>query len=309
MENSDKYVYVIYGITAGFAAYSIISTAWISYYSLSLKSHNTLLMMISRNILIANAIHVVSYVMNWVKWENNSPNLLYNYEIICRIQGFFMSFSSISQGLWIIFYIFIHLIIIVTGLAKKDVRKIKSYIFYTIGYILPIILCIFFFFNNSFGPNDIYCYFSRERKTETAVKQGQDITFLLRWIIIILIIVFATIYIYFISCKKESLKEHKFNKNLTWRLLSYPVIQLFGTLYPTLYRYFGLSKSYTNAYIIVLLGATQGILFPFCFFITSTGFFSACLTFAKDISAVDTLDSGNESETVSSNDLNFSITI
>ena len=309
MENSDKYVYVIYGITAGFAAYSIISTAWISYYSLSLKSHNTLLMMISRNILIANAIHVVSYVMNWVKWENNSPNLLYNYEIICRIQGFFMSFSSISQGLWIIFYIFIHLIIIVTGLAKKDVRKIKSYIFYTIGYILPIILCIFFFFNNSFGPNDIYCYFSRERSMETSVKQGQDITFLLRWIIIILIIVFATIYIYFISCKKESLKEHKFNKNLTWRLLSYPVIQLFGTLYPTLYRYFGLSKSYTNAYIIVLLGATQGILFPFCFFITSTGFFSACLTFAKDISAVDTLDSGNESETVSSNDLNFSITI
>ncbi len=108
MENSDKYVYVIYGITAGFAAYSIISTAWISYYSLSLKSHNTLLMMISRNILIANAIHVVSYVMNWVKWENNSPNLLYNYEIICRIQGFFMSFHQLVKvcGLFFI-YLFI----------------------------------------------------------------------------------------------------------------------------------------------------------------------------------------------------------
>ena len=308
MSKSDEYVYVIYGIVSGFALYSIISTVWISYYSLTLKSHNTILMMISRNILIANAIHVVSYIMNWVKWEESKPHLLFDSNSICYIQGFFMSFSSISQGLWIIFYEIMHLLIIVTGLAKKDLRKVKAYIFYTIGYILPIILCIYFLFMNSYGPNDIYCYFSKERKTQPEVKRGQNITFLLRWIIIILIILFSIIYMYFIICKKESLKETKFNKNLTWRLLSYPIIQLFGTLYPTLYRYFNLKNSFKNAYIIVLLGAAQGILFPFCFFMTSTGFFTSCLTFAKDISAIDTLDNRNESETSSSNDLNFSIT-
>ena len=41
---------------------------------------------------------------------------------------------------------------------------------------------------------------------------------------------------------------------------------------------------------IVLLGVTQGILFPFCFFITSEGFFSACIKCKKDTSDIDTLD-------------------
>ena len=308
MENSDENIYVIYCITAGLALYSIISTIWISYYSLSLKSHNTILMMISRNILIANAIHVVSYIMNWVKWENDKPKLLINNNNMCRIQGFFMSFSSISQGMWIIFYEFIHIFVILSGLAKRDFRRIKPYIYYTIGYILPIILCIYFFFNDCFGPNDIYCYFDKKRKTDEAVANGQNITFFLRWIIIIIIILFSLVYIYFISCKKDSLKDHKYNKNLTWRLLLYPFIQLFGTLYPTLYRYFGLKQSFINAYVIVLLGGTQGILFPVCFFMTSTGFFSACIILAKDISAIDTLDNSKESETASSNNLNFSIT-
>ena len=83
---------------------------------------------------------------------------------------------------------------------------------------------------------------------------------------------------------------------------------LIFSLYPTLYRYFGLKQSFINAYVIVLLGGTQGILFPVCFFMTSTGFFSACIILAKDISAIDTLDNSKESETASSNNLNFSIT-
>ena len=293
-DNSNHGVlYFIYGIVVVFAFYSIISTIWIIYYSSTLKSHNTILMMISRNILVANAIHVISYILNWVEWNDKESSLLFNSDSLCQFQSFLMSSSSISQGLWIIFYELIHTLSIISNLRRKGTRRIKSSVLYIIGYFLPALLCFFFLFQQEkvYGPNDIYCYFDKLKSTEGSVtKRCQNIIFILRWIIIIIIAIFSILYVVFICMKKISLQQYKFNKNLTWRLLSYPLIQLYGTLYPTLYRYFGISVSFGNSYLIVLLGGSQGILFPFCFFITSEGFFSACIKCKKDTSDIDTLD-------------------
>lgn len=131
------------------------------------------------SILIINFIHTLSYIFNWITNLDNSyefENDGKKYKIggllignalhysICKLQGFLIIFSSLSQDISInIFFYIVN--------REKIPNKRKIIIMCLgLGYIFPFLLGIIYASIGGIGINDRYCYikkFAFDEKNET----------------------------------------------------------------------------------------------------------------------------------------------
>jgi hypothetical protein len=125
------------------------------------------------NILIINFIHTLTYILNWVTnidnaYEFTDKNNNNTYKVgglligspknnmsVCRIQGFLLVYSSLSQDISIIIFFYI---INKTSIPSKFNILIKLIIF---AHFLPFLLGVIYSLIGGIGLNDRYCYIKK----------------------------------------------------------------------------------------------------------------------------------------------------
>ena len=135
------------------------------------KNINPVAFQLISNILVINFIHSFSFMINWVTNLDNA--FILNDEdtsykigalligcpkgniLVCKIQGFMIVFSSLSQDIFINIFFYI--------INKENIPRKKIIILLCIiaGYICPFVFSIIYASIGGLGLNDRYCYIKK----------------------------------------------------------------------------------------------------------------------------------------------------
>lgn len=264
MNNDIESLPVLYIIILSFAGLSLILTLSLLLFSFCAKIRTTNAFIVVMNIIISNLIHVISYTLNWVKDEK-----IIFPQIFCTLQSIFMVWSSMSQELWITFYVFIAYLNLLKGKSLEN-KKIIDFILYAFFcYLIPLAIALAFHFTHFFGKNRLYCWIDISNKNHFIA----EITFYgIRYINFIINLIFTIIIIKYVLANNgddPSLKEKG------KQFIVYPIIQVLGMILPFLNRILQVCGVETE--VLEVPGAIsvmlQGILFPICFGWTSHAFY------------------------------------
>ena len=206
------------------------------------------------NIIIANLIHIFSYIFNWVL-DNGD---LLTGEGMCQVQAIFMIWSSMSQELWISVFVCVVYLMLSKGIILEKKKLFHFVIYYLLCVLLPLIISLVFYFCGILGKNSHYCW--------VEINQGiapQIIIYGMRYINFIFNVVF-TIFILKYLC---SLGSSPILLEKGRQFISYPIIQILGMILPSLNRFQPLVKAIGDVLTIPALISVglQGVLFPICF--------------------------------------------
>ena len=250
-------------------------------------------LILTGNILIMNFIHTFTYSFEWILKEederhekalyitengtvlNDIPNLNdYKYYEIggllvgnpynmnaCKLQGFFLVFSALSQD------ILINIFFTIINLANIPSKKCIRLIVLILGYGFPFLTAIVYFIVDGYGINDKFCYikkfdFSKEEKIYTYNK-------ILFRVLIYLTYSFRTInlFIGIYSLVKIILyvRKNKLSNTYIFKSSSILIVQVITILVGLIYRFSGasnesFSRKFTN--IFLCINTLDGILFP-----------------------------------------------
>ena len=205
-------------------------------------------------IIIANLIHIFSYIFNWVL----DNGYLLTGEGMCQVQAIFMIWSSMSQELWISVFVCVVYLMLSKGIILEKKKLFHFVIYYLLCVLLPLIISLVFYFCGILGKNSHYCW--------VEINQGiapQIIIYGMRYINFIFNVVF-TIFILKYLC---SLGSSPILLEKGRQFISYPIIQILGMILPSLNRFQPLVKAIGDVLTIPALISVglQGVLFPICF--------------------------------------------
>ena len=206
------------------------------------------------NIIIANLIHIFSYIFNWVL-DNGD---LLTGEGMCQVQAIFMIWSSMSQELWISVFVCVVYLMLSKGIILEKKKLFHFVIYYLLCVLLPLIISLVFYFCGILGKNSHYCW--------VEINKGiapQIIIYGMRYINFIFNVVF-TIFILKYLC---SLGSSPILLEKGRQFISYPIIQILGMILPSLNRFQPLIEAIGDVLTIPALISVglQGVLFPICF--------------------------------------------
>ena len=141
-------------------------------HSKRIHNKNSFSFILIINILIANFIHTFSFLLNWMKfikndyWEFNDNSKLYrvggllignplNKMETCKIQGFLMIYSSLSQDLLINIFFYI--------IDRGEIpEKFKFQIILIIfSFFIPLLFSFIYLITNNIGINERYCHIKK----------------------------------------------------------------------------------------------------------------------------------------------------
>ena len=267
-------------------------------------------LILTRNILFINFLHIFSYLYEWVLQNVDDESSLYinkddgaiatkekgddkNYFQIggllvgnmynmegCKAQGFFLVFTSLSQDI---------LILILFYMINKSSRlsKAKTYIFLFFGYLCSFIISIIYLSVDGFGLNDKYCFikkfvFEEKKEGEQVIKtyRMNSSNFILMviiyYVIRLIIIIISSCLLYKIV---KYIRKNDYGKGYLIRLASFLLIQIFKIAFGIMYRVGGMinekfSRDFVNIFLIV--NTLDALVFPLVSYFSNNMYLNLC---------------------------------
>ena len=255
-------------------------------------------LILTGNILLINFIHTFAYSFEWILKEDDDEEIkaLYiskdglvlnqnenlknytSYQIggllvgnpdnmnACKLQGFFLVFSALSQDILInIFFTIINL----ANIPSKICVRLTVLI---LGYGFPFLTAIIYLLIDGFGINDKFCYikkFKFEKEKEIKDKVIYEFNNTQFKALVYLTYSFRTINliigIYSIIKIISYVRKNKLRNVYIFKSSSILIIQITTILVGIIYRFSGathesFSKKFTNVFICI--NTLDGILFP-----------------------------------------------
>ena len=260
-------------------------------------------LILTRNILFINFLHIFSYLYEWVlqnvdgesslfinkdnnkdfgtKADNNDKDhfqigglLVGNMKEMeaCKAQGFFLVFTSLSQDI---------LIIILFYMINKSSRlsKSKTYIFLFVGYLCSFIISIIFLAVDEIGLNDKYCFIKKFifEGSKTYQMNGKfNLMIIIYYVIRLIFIIISSCILYKIT---KYLRKNEYGKGYLIRLSSFLIIQIFTIFFGIIYRFGGIinekfSRDFVDIFLIV--NTLDGIIFPLVSYFSNNMYLNLC---------------------------------
>ena len=238
------------------------------------KKQNSIALVLTGNILLINFIHTFTYILNWVtnldnpyKMEYNNKNYkvggllignpTHNY-FVCKLQGFMLLYSSLSQDISIIIFFY--------SINMSTVpSKLKIYtILLGIGHFLPFFYSTICAIIDGIGLNDRYCYIKKFEFTNPSYK-------IYKYFSCLIIITYSmrainlSISVYLLIKINKYVKKHKFRNLYIFKTYFLLILQVITTSIGFIYRISHLiandnNKGFSNAFLCI--NTIDGILFP-----------------------------------------------
>ena len=260
-------------------------------------------LILTRNILFINFLHIFSYLYEWVlqnvdgesslfinkdnnkdfgtKADNNDKDhfqigglLVGNMNEMeaCKTQGFFLVFTSLSQDI---------LIIILFYMINKSSRlsKTKTYIFVFVGYLCSFIISIIFLAVDEIGLNDKYCFIKKFifEGSKTYQMNGKfNLMIIIYYVIRLIFIIISSCILYKIT---KYLRKNEYGKGYLIRLSSFLIIQIFTIFFGIIYRFGGIinekfSRDFVDIFLVV--NSLDGIIFPLVSYFSNNMYLNLC---------------------------------
>jgi len=260
-------------------------------------------LILTRNILFINFLHIFSYLYEWVLQNVDGESSLFinidngkngtkadnddkdHFQIggllvgnmnkmeACKAQGFFLVFTSLSQDI---------LIVTLFYMINKSSRlsKAKTYIFLFIGYLCSFIISIIYLAVDGIGLNDKYCFIKKFIFDKIAKTYEMNKKFKL---MVIIFYVIRLIFIIISSCLfykiANYIRKNKIKKGYLISISSFLMVQIFTFFFGIIYRIGGIinekfSRDYVNIFLIV--NSLDVLIFPLVSFFTSNIYRNLC---------------------------------
>jgi hypothetical protein len=265
------------------------------YFSLKKKETKTKLPLaqwIMLSVLLMNFIHTFTYFFQWViKKEVDTVDVSLSEDsndfvtvgalltgnpshiFGCKLQGFLLIFSSISQDFLInIFFYLVN--------TKEFVEKNVKYAIYILGLLFPFLFTLFLEIVGAIGINDEFCYVKKfdfeiiTNNIEKYVKYRYFSGFQIYVMIVYFIrIINFCVTCYFLKTILNYVTKENMPKYYIFKSIIIPIIQLFTIGIGVLYRFLNIvshefSVNMAGPYLI--LNTSDGVLFPIGFIIQNS---------------------------------------
>ena len=232
------------------------------------------------SVLLMNFIHTFTYFFEWVikkDVETEKVNIK-GYEVkvgglltgnpknisACKIQGFLLIFSSISQDFLInIFFYLVN--------SSKFNEFYSELAIVILGLVFPFIFTLILELAGAIGLNDQFCYVKKfDYIIENNSVRYEYFEGFQAWVIIVYSIrilnFIATVY--FLTKILSYVKKENQPRLYIFKSIFIPIIQLFTIGIGVLYRFINLISSKASAHLsgtYLILNTVDGVLFPIGF--------------------------------------------
>ena len=262
--NSSAFTDPLYIIILIIGIIAFIFGGIIIILSLFIKNKLSYSFSLILNLLFMSSLHSLSYTFNWVYTDNGTFKACFG-RAMCIIQSSTLIFSSLSEELWLT---------IITFTTHKLIASPKNnnssslscqtlIIFLLICYFFPLAVTVFYLSLGYLGENHLNCWLLSLSRDENYYIKGL-VLYLHKWINLILVIIFSLKTIkYFNSFSKNEIKEQG-TQTPFLRILIFPLIQIIGTIIPTIYTIligFNIDADFF-AIPTLICGSVPGLLFP-----------------------------------------------
>jgi hypothetical protein len=262
---------------------------------LSLKKKETQLPLaqwVMLSVLLMNFIHTFTYFFQWViKKEVDTVDVNLSEEgndsvtvgalltgnpshiFSCKLQGFLLIFSSISQDFLInIFFYLVN--------TKDFIEKNVKYSIYILGLLFPFLFTLFLEIVGAIGINDEFCYVKKfgfeiiKNNIEEYVKYRYFSGFQIYVMIVYFIrIINFCVTCYFLKTILNYVTKENMPKYYIFKSIIIPIIQLFTIGIGVLYRFLNIAShefSVNMAGPYLILNTSDGVLFPIGYIIQNS---------------------------------------
>ena len=259
-------------------------------------------LLLTGNILIMNFIHTFSYSFEWILKEKDNQHIktLYilengqyfngeNFRLLnstkyyeiggllignkehlgaCKTQGFFLTFSAMSQDILINIFFFI------INQTKIPSKRIIIIILISLGYCFPLLISFIYLCIQGLGINDKYCYIAKfdvEPNEEYPYKFKKSFPFLVFFIYGIRTINLG-ISVYLLYKIIKYVRENHLEKNYIFKSSAILITQVMIISIGLIYR---LSSSINEKFsrtfssIFLCINTLDGVLFPLSYSLTN----------------------------------------
>ena len=231
---------------------------------------------ITASILVVNFINIFAYIFEWVicKTKKNEEQFYIGLlignsesEYTCKLQSFFILFSSMSQD-----YLMILLFYIVNQRKVIKVMIIDLLIFVCI--LVPIIIGVAFLLLDAFGVNEDFCYLKKYEKDNEIDTYKINKSFVgLQVIVYGIRAINFSVTIYFLINIIKYIKKEKKSISYIFKQLFIFFIQLFKLFIILIYRIPAIIPDVeyhaTVRKVYYILSTVDGVLMPLAYIISN----------------------------------------
>jgi len=243
-----------------------------------IRKKNSFSFILIINLLTENFLHTFSFLLNWMRFvkedffefgENNKSyhigGLLIgnpsNGMAMCKIQGFLMIYSALSQDFLINIFFYI---INSEKIPKKFGLKMMLIIF---SFLIPLIFSFIYFITDNIGINERYCHIKKFYFDNSDNAYHFNNNFVILIVILYLFrginLVISCIFLYKII---KYIKQDDFNKIYIIRIVIILVTQILSITLEIINTICEQSVGYNSKYIIsdifLCINTLDGIIFP-----------------------------------------------
>ena len=268
---SNEPIYIVLIIIA---ILSTIGFAVLTILAILKRNHNNKdLFIFSNNFLIVNLIYSLASILNFSFEYNNKNYIYYNSNFLCMSQAFLLLFCSFSRDLWILFITIIKYITIVGQKNIFDNYRFYFFPFCVIGYGVPLLGMLFFYFQGKIGVAELDCWFIKIDKDDHSSKWYGTAFYIAKNIILAAVLILCIIIIRYLSktLKLSSRENKKEAFKFGAKTLAFPLIQILFAIVPLIYMILldFVTKSEILGILTLILASAHGVIFPLIYLFTS----------------------------------------
>ena len=233
-----------------------------------IRKKNSFSFILIINLLTENFLHTFSFLLNWIIKGDNSYHIggllignPSNNMAMCKIQGFLMIYSALSQDFLINIFFYI---INSEKIPKKFGLKMMLIIF---SFLIPLIFSFIYFITDNIGINERYCHIKKFYFDNSDNSYHFNNNFVILIVILYLFrginLVISCIFLYKII---KYIKQDDFNKIYIIRIVIILVTQILSITLEIINTICEQSVGYNSKYIIsdifLCINTLDGIIFP-----------------------------------------------
>lgn len=237
---------------------SIIITRSI-FMKKKLSSTSTMIL----HLILISVFHTISYCLNWVYNDNYIPRF---GETLCNIQAYFMIVTTLSQEIWLTVITIATYNMFINDKENTTTMSWRKLTFYIIlCYLFPLIWTSIYAGKGYLGANYINCWLKNGKTGQENYYIKGLALYMNKWVNFAITIFFSfKILKQFHKYDISDDRARKGAKSLIIRVFIFPVIQIIGSIIPTIYTVLNTFNITVTSLSIPLLlfGASYGVLFP-----------------------------------------------
>ena len=251
-----------------------------------IRNKNSFSFILIINLLMENFLHTFSFLLNWMRFvkddffEFYDNNELYqiggllignpsNYMTMCKIQGFLIIYSSLSQDFLInIFFYIIN--------TEKTPKKFKLHMMLIIfSFLIPLIFSFIYFITDNIGINERYCHIKKFYFDNNDDAYHFNKSFVVLTVILYLFrginLVINFIFLYKII---KNISQDNYNKIFIIRIIIILITQILSITLEIINivceQTVGYNRKYIISDIFLYINTLDGIIFPLIFSLSNS---------------------------------------